>query len=237
MQRSPAKPGGISRPPRPRRSKGIVEEKIQEILACRKKTCIDEPGLTRAAVLIPLFVKDGSYHVLLTRRTHAVGSHKGQISFPGGRQEPGEEPLGAALREAEEEMGIRKKDVRILGELDDMCTLSSDFCIAPFVGLIPYPYPFKINDREIEEVIEMPLAALLDETRFREEVRERNGRPLHVCFYEHGKHVVWGATARILKQLMDLISAEEGKERTPPSRSVPEGGEFSSPPGQECGKR
>jgi len=152
--------------------------------------------------------KDGEYPVILTRRTQTVGSHKGQISFPGGRQDPGEDPLSAALREAQEEMGIQKKDVRILGELDDMCTLSSDFCIAPFVGLIPYPYPFKISDQEIEEVIELPLADLLDETKFREEVQERNGQPLHVCFYEHGKHIVWGATARILKQLMDLISRE-----------------------------
>jgi 8-oxo-dGTP pyrophosphatase MutT (NUDIX family) len=185
-----------------------MEEKIKEILACREKACIDEPGRARAAVLIPLFKKNGEYHVILTRRTQTVGSHKGQISFPGGRQDPGEDPLSAALREAQEEMGIQKKDVRILGELDDMCTLSSDFCIAPFVGLIPYPYPFKISDREIEEVIELPLADLLDKTKFREEVQERNGQPLQVCFYEHGKHIVWGATARILKQLMDLISRE-----------------------------
>jgi len=186
-----------------------MEEKIKEILACREKVCIDEAGLARAAVLIPIFKKDGEYHLILTRRTHHVGSHKGQISFPGGRQEPGEAPLSAALREAEEEMGIQRKDVRILGELDDMCTLSSDFCIAPFVGLIPYPYPFKVSDQEIDEVIELPLAALLDENKFREEVQERNGRPLHVCFYEHGKHVVWGATARILKQLMDLVAQKE----------------------------
>ena len=196
-----------------------MEEKIEEALACREKACIDEPGLARAAVLIPLFKKDGEYHVLLTRRTHSVGSHKGQISFPGGRQDPGEDPLSTALREAEEEMGIQKKDVRILGELDDMCTLSSDFCIAPFVGLIPYPYPFKVNAREIAEVIELPLAALLDEGNFREEVQERNGRLQHVCFYEHGKHVVWGATARILKQMMDIITQEDPKTR-PGSGSV-----------------
>jgi len=184
-----------------------MEEEIKEILSCREKACIDQPGLTRAAVLIPLFKKNGEYHLLLTRRTHAVGSHKGQISFPGGRQDRGEDLLSAALREAEEEVGIRKEDVRVLGELDDLCTFSSDFCIAPFVGLIPYPYRFEVNAREVEEVIELPLSALLDETKFREEIRERNGRPVHVCFYEHGKHLVWGATARILKQLMDLISS------------------------------
>jgi 8-oxo-dGTP pyrophosphatase MutT (NUDIX family) len=186
-----------------------MEEKIKEILACREKACIDDPGLVRAAVLIPLFKKNGEYHVLLTRRTEKVSHHKGQISFPGGRQDHGEDLLATALREAKEEMGIEEKDVRILGELDDMCTFSSDFCIAPFVGLIPYPYPFKINRHEIEEILEVPLSVFLDETKFREELRSRNGELVPVCFYEHDEHTIWGATARILKQLTDLISSEE----------------------------
>jgi 8-oxo-dGTP pyrophosphatase MutT (NUDIX family) len=186
-----------------------MEEKIKEILSCRSKTCIHDLTLTRAAVLIPLFKKDGEFHVLLTRRTDKVGTHKGQISFPGGRQDPGEDLLRTALREAKEEMGIEERDVRILGELDDMCTVASDFCISPFVGLIPYPYSFEVNLQEIEEVIEIPLSALLDERRFREELHLRNGQPVRVCFYEHGKHVIWGATARILKQLMNLIFPEE----------------------------
>jgi 8-oxo-dGTP pyrophosphatase MutT (NUDIX family) len=189
-----------------------MEKKIKEILACREKACIDQPGLVRAAVLIPLFEKNGEYHVLLTRRTERVSHHKGQISFPGGRQDHGEDLLATALREAKEEMGIEEKDVCILGELDDMCTFSSDFCIAPFVGLIPYPYPFKINRHEIEEVLEVPLSVFLDETKFREELRSRNGELVPVYFYEHDAHTIWGATAQILKQLMDLISSKEKKE-------------------------
>ena len=186
-----------------------MEEKIKEILACRDKACIDEPGLIRAAVLIPLFKKDGEYHVLLTRRTDKVGTHKGQISFPGGKRDEGEDLLSTALREAKEEMGIAEKDVRILGELDDMCTFSSDFCIAPFVGLIPYPYSFQINRYEIEEIIEVPLSLFLDEAKFREELRSRNGELVPVYFYQHNEHTIWGATARILKQLMDLLSRED----------------------------
>jgi len=185
-----------------------MEEKIKEILACRQKACIDDPGLVRAAVLIPLFKKNGEYHVLLTRRTEKVSHHKGQISFPGGRQDQGEDLLATALREAKEEMGIDEKDVRILGELDDMCTISSDFCISPFVGLIPHPYPFKINRQEIEEILEVPLSVFLDETKFREELGSRNGEPVPVYFYQHDEHTIWGATARILKQLADLISSE-----------------------------
>jgi 8-oxo-dGTP pyrophosphatase MutT (NUDIX family) len=193
-----------------------MEEKIKEILACREKACIDQPGLIRAAVLIPLFKKDGEYYVLLTRRTDKVRHHKGQISFPGGRQDQGEDLLATALREAKEEMGIAEKDVRILGELDDMCTISSDFCIAPFVGLIPHPYPFRINRHEIEEIIEVPLSVFLDETKFREEVRSRNGELVPVFFYQHDEHTIWGATARILKQLMDLISQEDRKSESRP---------------------
>jgi len=188
-----------------------MEKKIKEILSCRERACIDQPGLVRAAVLIPLFKKNGEYHVLLTRRTDKVRHHKGQISFPGGRQDPGEDFLATALREAKEETGIEEKDVRILGELDDMCTVASDFCISPFVGLIPYPYPFKINRQEIEEIIEVPLAVFLDETKFREELRSHNGELVPVYFYEHDEHTIWGATARILKQLMDLISKEDQK--------------------------
>jgi 8-oxo-dGTP pyrophosphatase MutT (NUDIX family) len=191
-----------------------MEEKIKIILACRTKACIHDPALTRAAVLIPLFKKNGEYHVLLTRRTEQVRHHKGQISFPGGRQDEGEDLLSTALREAREEMGIEEKDVRILGELDDMCTVASDFCISPFVGLLPYPYPFKINPREIAEIIEVPLSVLLDEGKFREELQLRNDQPVRVCFYQHEDHTIWGATARILKQLLDLLP-EENKRNFP----------------------
>ena len=198
-----------------------MEEKIKEILACRDKACIDQPGLVRAAVLIPLFKKNGEYYVLLTRRTDKVGTHKGQISLPGGKRDEGEDLLSTALREAREEIGIAEKDVRILGELDDMCTFASDFCIAPFVGLIPYPYPFKTNRLEIEEIIEVPLSVFLDEAKFREELHIRNGEPVPVYFYQHNEHTVWGATARILKQLMDLVSRKDPK--SPPGSGLSNG--------------
>ncbi len=190
-----------------------MEKKIKEILACRGKACIQDPRYRRAAVLIPLFKKDGEYHILFTRRTDKVQTHKGQISFPGGRKDPKDKDLLAtALREAREEMGIEEKDVQILGELDDICTVASDFCVSPFVGLLPYPYPYKINRDEIEEVIEAPLSGLLDHRRFRQELFERDGRSFPVYFYQHRDHIIWGATARILKQLLDLLP-EKDKRR------------------------
>jgi 8-oxo-dGTP pyrophosphatase MutT (NUDIX family) len=186
-----------------------MEEKIKEILDYREKACINDERFKRAAVLIPLFKKNGEYHILLTRRSEKVEHHKGQISFPGGRHDHEDEDLlTTALREAEEEMGISPKDVRILGELDDICTVT-DFCVSPFVGLIPYPYPFKMNRQEIEEAIEVPLGSLLDPDRFRKDFREHGGRAWPVYFYQHEHHTIWGATASILKQLLDLLPEEE----------------------------
>jgi 8-oxo-dGTP pyrophosphatase MutT (NUDIX family) len=186
-----------------------MEKKIKEILACRGKACNEDPRFKRAAVLIPLFKKNGEYYILFTRRTDKVEHHKGQISFPGGRRdEKDKDLLTTALREAREEMGIEKKDVRILGELDDICTATTDFCVSPFVALIPYPYPFKVNSREIEEVIEVPLSVLLDESRFRQELHKRDGKPFLVYFYQHKDHTIWGATATILRQLLDLLPEE-----------------------------
>jgi 8-oxo-dGTP pyrophosphatase MutT (NUDIX family) len=190
-----------------------MERKIKKILACRGKACIQDPRFRRAAVLLPLFKKEGEVHILFTRRTQQVEHHKGQISFPGGRQERKDKDLLAtALREAQEEMGIEEKDVQILGELDDICTATSDFCVSPFVALIPYPYPFRINRREIAEIIEVPLSLLLDERRFRQELRERDGEPFQVYFYQHEDHTIWGATAGILKQLLDLLPQEDKRK-------------------------
>jgi 8-oxo-dGTP pyrophosphatase MutT (NUDIX family) len=188
-----------------------MEKKIKEILDCREKTCIQDERLKRAAVLIPLFKKNGEYHILFTRRSDKVEHHKGQISFPGGRRDKGDTDfLATALREAEEEMGISPRDVRILGELDDICTVT-DFCVAPFVGLIPYPYPFQINRDEIEEMIEVPLAVLIDPSKVRREFRELRGQVWPVYYFQHQHHTIWGATASILKQLLDLLPEDERK--------------------------
>ena len=189
-----------------------MEEKIKGILDCREKTCIQDERLKRAAVLIPLFKKNGEYHILFTRRSDKVEHHKGQISFPGGRTDPGDTDfLATALREAEEEMGISPEDVRILGELDDICTVT-DFCVAPFVGLIPYPYPFKINRDEIEEMIEVPLTVLIDPGKFRREFRGGRGQLWPVYYFQHEHHTIWGATASILKQLLDLLPEEDKRK-------------------------
>lgn len=182
-----------------------MKEKIREILSQRKKRVVTDISLIPAGVLVPLFEKEGEYYILLTKRTAKVEYHKGEISFPGGAYDERDGNLMlTALRETFEELGLRAKDVEILGELDDDIT-TSNFVVSPFVGIIPYPYEFRISQREIEELIEVPISALLDKNNFREEDTDYQGQPFTSYFYEYQGHVIWGATARILKQFLDLV--------------------------------
>jgi 8-oxo-dGTP pyrophosphatase MutT (NUDIX family) len=182
--------------------------KIKEILAHREvKQLAVGPGHTRAAVLVPLFTKDGSCHILFTKRSDKVRYHKGEISFPGGNHDDTDEDLLAtALREAHEEIGLRPQDVSLLGALDEMTTMT-DFIVSPFVGLIPYPYTFVPSADEIDEIIILPLAGFLTTGVLSEDYRTYNGRTEKVSVYKSGKHIIWGATAQILRQFLELIPA------------------------------
>lgn len=184
-----------------------MKERIREILSQREKqtTIVSDDPLTPAAVILPLYRKEGEYHILFTRRTQKMKHHKGQLSFPGGARHEGDRFLeDTALRETFEEMGIRPEDVEILGQLDNVATFSGNCLIAPFVALIPHPYEFVLNPDEIEELIEVPVSALLDKNNYREEFQIYQGRPHLGSFYRYQGNVIWGATARILKQLLHL---------------------------------
>ena len=173
-------------------------------LDAREREAVEVPeGRRRAAVLVPLFVRDGELRVLLTRRTDTVEHHRGQISFPGGvEEEEDETPWATAMRETEEELGIAPGDVRLLGALTPLATVT-DFFVEPFVGAIPYPHVLRPAAAEIAEVIDVPVAALLDPKAL--ERRLLPGREEPTLFYLHGSHVIWGATARMLKELLDAI--------------------------------
>lgn len=182
-----------------------LEVKIRKVLSHREKKTISDKGLMRAAVLIPLYRKGGEYHILFTKRTEEVEIHKGQISFPGGNRDKGDENLLAtALRENFEEIGLRPQDVEVLGELDDMVTQVSNFVVTPFVALVPYPYDFKINQHEVDELIEVPLSALLQGRGSQDVIESERGLVLS-HYYRYGEHIIWGATARILKGFLDLV--------------------------------
>jgi 8-oxo-dGTP pyrophosphatase MutT (NUDIX family) len=159
----------------------------------------------RAAVLLPLFVRDGALRIVLTRRTETVEHHRGQISFPGGAEEEADESAFAtAVRETEEELGIPAGDIRLLGALSPLATVS-DFFVEPFVGAIPYPHVLRPAEAEIAEVIDAPIAALMDPKIL--ERRLLPGREAPTLFFHYGQHVIWGATARMLKELLDALRA------------------------------
>lgn len=182
-------------------------ENVRESLAQHDKQTLilrDVP-LSPAAVLVPLFEKDGEFHILLTKRTEMLEYHKGQICFPGGgRHETDRDLRDTALRETFEEVGVRPEDVRILGELDSMGTFTSNFLITPYVGVIPYPYEFKVSFDEIESLIQVPVSELLDENNYREEVYDLDGSIMTGFVFDYRGEVIWGATARILRQLIEL---------------------------------
>jgi 8-oxo-dGTP pyrophosphatase MutT (NUDIX family) len=166
------------------------------------------PGpLVRAAVLVPI-VDRGEAFLVFAQRTDRVGHHAGQISFPGGRIDPGDrDDLHAALREAEEEVGLAPAVVEPLGTLDDTETFATQFVITPWVGVVRAPVVWQPDGHEIEKVIEVPVGALLARGCFRVESWEREGVTRDVYFYDYQDTTIWGATARILKQYLDLVES------------------------------
>ncbi len=161
--------------------------------------------LTPAAVLVLLYPNAGDYCVLLNKRSQEVEHHKGEISFPGGGYEIQDaDLLQTALRETQEEMGISPADVIVLGELDEVETRSR-FRVRAFVGTISAGYRFSPSSAEIAEVLEAPLTALRDAANRRVETRWDNGASITAYAYAYNEHLIFGATARILHQFLDIL--------------------------------
>jgi 8-oxo-dGTP pyrophosphatase MutT (NUDIX family) len=161
-------------------------------------------ALAEAAVLVPVFSKDGAPHVLMTRRRDDLRLHPGQISFPGGRIDPDDvDAQAAALREAEEEIGLAPADVEILGRLGEALVVTSGFRLTPWVGVVPYPYPYVAQPGEVAGLVELSVADLLAPGSHRIGTREAFGMVHEVHTFDVGGEVVWGASARILHELLD----------------------------------
>jgi 8-oxo-dGTP pyrophosphatase MutT (NUDIX family) len=167
---------------------------------------VDFPGGRRSAVLIALFPGPRGAEVVLTRRSQTLNSHKGEISFPGGRLDPGETPVEAALREAHEEVALDPALVTVVGELDQIATMVSHSLIVPIVGTLARRPQLRASAGEVDRILTAPLVDLLDAEVYRE---ERWGHPpldRAIHFFELDDETVWGATGRIIVQLLSIAT-------------------------------
>ena len=162
--------------------------------------------LTPAAVLVPIVDRGPALTVLLTLRTDDLPDHAGQISFPGGRLEPGDDgPEATALRETEEEIGLDRAHVTILGRLDQYVT-GTGFSITPVVGLVKPPFTLTLESREVAEAFEVPLGFLMDPGNHEYHERVIRGRDRHFHAMPYGDHFIWGATAGMLMNLYERLA-------------------------------
>ncbi len=183
-----------------------MEQKLREFLAHRQRKTVNDLKRIPSAVLLPIYNKEGQCYIIFTQRTSNVKEHKGQISFPGGARQDGESLLETALRESQEEISLSPAEVEVLGELDDAVTLDSNYTVTPFVGVIPWPHKLKADGWETDEIIEVPIAALLDKNSREDKDEVVEGKPVTSYFYHYGDRVIWGATARILLQFLELYA-------------------------------
>jgi len=170
------------------------------------------PGDFRLSGVMALFHEvDGVEHLLFQVRTHTVRHHKGEISFPGGRHDRGDaDLLETALRETEEEIGVDRGEIELLGQLDDTRTRASNYLIRPYVGALPRgrDFEFAHAPREVKELLQVPVPHLLSAEAAAWQVVEENGEPVPTRAFMYGEHLIWGATARIVSQLVDLVAAQ-----------------------------
>ena len=161
-------------------------------------------NLTEAAVLIPIVERNNGLKLILTKRSNNLKQHPGQVSFPGGKSEKTDKSLVAtALRETREEIGINNKNVEILGQLSKHVTITG-FKITPFIGKIRTGFSTKIQTSEVSEIFEVPLSYLSNPKNFRVESVKWKGKKRFFYSIPYGPYYIWGATARILKNLADL---------------------------------
>ncbi|TML04817.1 MAG: CoA pyrophosphatase [Actinobacteria bacterium] len=165
---------------------------------------LDVHGRIDAAVLVPLFVSDGALHAVFTRRRDDLRRHAGEISFPGGRQDDDESDLRlTALREAEEEIGLPPDAVELIGALQPTPTIATNYAVYPFVGLIEPGHEWKPSATEVAAILELSLDDLRN--GYERQRMLRRGIPFRTDVYVVGDNLIWGATARMLTDLLERI--------------------------------
>lgn len=164
-----------------------------------------ERAVKPAAVLIPVISHADGLSVLLTQRTEALSSHSGQIAFPGGRIDPGDESaIAAALREAQEEVGLDPANVEVVGQMPDYLT-GSGYRIAPVIGLVDPNAPLRANPDEVAHYFEVPLSFLMDRENHRTGSKEFFGKRRYFLEMPFGEHHIWGVTAGIIRVMHDML--------------------------------
>jgi 8-oxo-dGTP pyrophosphatase MutT (NUDIX family) len=186
----------------------LREEVGRVLLSPADAMALEVHGSTDAAVLVPVYVSGGELHVVFTKRREDLRRHAGEVSFPGGRFDEGETNLQAtALREAHEEIGLPPEAVEVLGALQPTPTIATGFAVYPFVGLIEPGRTWELSAREVAEVIEFSIPQLRNGYGRRRLLRR--GLPIRTDTYQVGEHLIWGATARILSDLLERLDTIE----------------------------
>lgn len=190
----------------------LEPEQIRARLHSRTRQVVTNPSLRRAGVLMLLFPHDGETHLLLTKRTSDVEHHKGQISFPGGSVDEGDADIVAtAIREAEEEVGIGRHTLEVLGLFDDFWT-PSGFGITPVVAACPSIPPMNPFAPEVAEILQVPISFFLNKENERMERIERGGTTVDLYSYRYGDHQIWGATAAIIRSFLhEVVTQANGR--------------------------
>jgi 8-oxo-dGTP pyrophosphatase MutT (NUDIX family) len=181
-----------------------LKDEIRSSLAHLDRRNVTSGFSLDAAVLIPIFQPDSEPHFLLTLRTEEVQTHKGQISFPGGMREGDENLEETALRETFEEVGIDCSRIEILGRFHDYLS-STGYRVTPFAGFIEEPFTTTLQSREVAEVLMVPFRIFTDPGRLRVERRLHLGKMIDVFFFSYGAYEIWGLTARIIRDLLEII--------------------------------
>ena len=190
-------------------ARGAVAAALSAVLLTPEHAAaLEVHGRDDAAVLVPLFIRGGGLHVVLTRRRDDLRRHAGEISFPGGRRDDADRDLLAcALREAHEEIGIPAEAVEIVGALQPTPTIATNYAVYPFVGLIEPGFEWIAQISEVAEVLELPLDAVREGYARRRVVRR--GVAFRTDTYQVGDHLIWGATARIVGDLLERLRPVE----------------------------
>jgi 8-oxo-dGTP pyrophosphatase MutT (NUDIX family) len=189
-----------------------VKEPLRSVLSAYEPQVIaPRAEWKEAAVLAVIYEHNGRPHLVFQRRTDHVEDHKGQISLPGGAFDPGDSDLRVtALRETHEEIGVHPDHIDVLGRIDDLVTISN-YRVTPYVGwLSHYPYDWRFNAHEVAYLLEVPLEHLLDPANLVPDERVINGRQVVLPSYRFGEDLIWGATARMVTNLLDLVNAARG---------------------------